>query len=485
MERPDRWRGLFSQPERFDRWQAFARRVEQKVGSFLQFDPKLALAESRAALAARLPPPPAPSRQPTCRRALRGQGPHRRAPLPPDLRLAASQRLRQPRTRPRRSSACRPGARWRWARPTWTSSAWAPPRRTRPWAGPPTPGTWQRVAGGSSGGSAAAVAAGIVPFALGSDTGGSVRQPAAFCGVYGLKPTYGAVSRFGLTAYASSLDVIGVASKTVAWAREAFAAMRGIDPRDHSCRRVPPLPARTASGPLRVGVLSLGKGKGEVAPGPSRGALLGAHAEGAAEAGLHSAARGDPQPGVRGLGLLRDRLRRGQRQPGALRRHPLRDASPGRGEPGGAGARVAQPRPGRRGEAAHPAGHLRAALGFPGPVLPAGPAHPHPHPAGLRPRLRRRGPGAAARVPLPGLPPRRAGHGPLHPEALRHLHLLGQPGGPSGHELPGRGGRPACRWGCSSWPRPSPRSCCSRPAPPCEKHFPSPDSPLYDAEWKG
>jgi aspartyl-tRNA(Asn)/glutamyl-tRNA(Gln) amidotransferase subunit A len=116
----------------------------------------------------------------------------------------------------------------------------------------------ERVAGGSSGGSAAAVAAGIVPFALGSDTGGSVRQPAAFCGVYGLKPTYGAVSRFGLTAYASSLDVIGVASKTVAWAREAFAAMRGLDPLDQSSADYRPF-QRSSSGPLRVGVLSLGQ----------------------------------------------------------------------------------------------------------------------------------------------------------------------------------------------------------------------------------
>ncbi len=95
-----------------------------------------------------------------------------------------------------------------------------------------------RTAGGSSGGSAAAVAAALVPFALGSDTGGSVRQPAAFCGAVGFKPSYGAVSRYGLIAYASSLDTVGVIGADVDSCAIAFQRMAGCDGFDRTSKNL-------------------------------------------------------------------------------------------------------------------------------------------------------------------------------------------------------------------------------------------------------
>jgi len=125
----------------------------------------------------------------------------------------------------------------------------------------PTANPWDlgRVPGGSSGGSAAAVAARFAPLALGTDTGGSIRQPAALCGVVGLRPTYGRVSRYGIVAYASSLDQAGPFATTVADTALLLEAMWGHDPRDStSIPSAPePLPAALETGVagLRIGVV--------------------------------------------------------------------------------------------------------------------------------------------------------------------------------------------------------------------------------------
>jgi aspartyl-tRNA(Asn)/glutamyl-tRNA(Gln) amidotransferase subunit A len=120
------------------------------------------------------------------------------------------------------------------------------------------PWATDRIPGGSSGGSAVAVASGLTPVALGSDTGGSIRQPAALCGVAGMKPTYGRVSRFGLIAFASSLDQIGPFGRTVADVALTLEVVSGHDPRDAtSADRAVPAYQSALTGEatgLRVGV---------------------------------------------------------------------------------------------------------------------------------------------------------------------------------------------------------------------------------------
>ena len=124
----------------------------------------------------------------------------------------------------------------------------------------PTRNPWDptRVPGGSSGGSSAAVAAGLCAASLGTDTGGSIRQPAAFCGVVGLKPTYGRVSRWGVVAFASSLDQVGPLTRSVADAALVLQAIAGFDPRDSTSLDAPvPRYADALTGDvsgLRIGV---------------------------------------------------------------------------------------------------------------------------------------------------------------------------------------------------------------------------------------
>jgi aspartyl-tRNA(Asn)/glutamyl-tRNA(Gln) amidotransferase subunit A len=122
----------------------------------------------------------------------------------------------------------------------------------------PTHNPWDptRVPGGSGGGSAAAVAGGLAPWALGSDTGGSIKQPASLCGIVGLRPTYGTVSRYGIVSLASSLDQVGPTTKTVRDCALLYRVIAGRDPLDSTTAEVPPvvLPEADDLAGVRIGV---------------------------------------------------------------------------------------------------------------------------------------------------------------------------------------------------------------------------------------
>ncbi len=174
--------------------------------------------------------------------------------------------------------------------------------------------------------SAAAVAAGLAPWAIGTDTGGSIRQPAALCGIVGLKPTYGAVSRYGMIAFASSLDQCGPLTRDVTDAALMLAHLVGErDPCDSTSLGTPRRGRRCRA---RSGSTACASASGasprrrasrrawRTSPGP-RSPRSRSSAAAVEEIEL-------PHAGLRHLRLLRDRPGRGQRQPGPLRRRPLR-----------------------------------------------------------------------------------------------------------------------------------------------------------------
>ena len=294
----------------------------------------------------------------------------------------------------------------------------------------PTANPWDlgRVPGGSSGGSAAAVAAGFAPLALGTDTGGSIRQPAALCGVVGLRPTYGRVSRYGIVAYASSLDQAGPFATTVADTALLLEAMWGHDPLDSTSIPSAPEPVLAS---LEDGVAgSAGRrrrGADRRRGDPARRALGGGVGPPPVREGRRRGRDGvGAERGVRPVGVLHHRPGRGVVEPGPLRRRALRPAGAG---PGGGGHERpdAGSRLRRRGEAAHhardlrPVGRLLRRLLRPGP---AGADADHP---GLRPGLRalRRAAGpdvAHHRLRARGEDVRSAGHVPV-----RRLHHSHQP----------------------------------------------------------
>ena len=321
----------------------------------------------------------------------------------------------------------------------------------------------ERVPGGSSGGSAAAVAAGLAPWAIGTDTGGSIRQPASLCGLVGLKPTYGAVSRYGMIAFASSLDQAGPLTRDVKDAALLFRHMVGRDPCDSTSLDFPGELTRahrraTRRHPLRPARQPHRRRRGA---GGARG--LREHAAKIEELGgeveqieLPNADHGlsayyllapaEASANLARYDGVRFGMRSGQRGPAEhVRGHPRRRLR-------------------RRGQAPHHARHLRAVLGLLRRPLRQGPAGAHQDRRGLRERVREgrrdRHPDLAQR----GLQARRAHRRPVLDVPVRLLHRADVAGRHPGAVDPRRACPRACRW-ASSWPGPrSRRASCSTPA---------------------
>ncbi len=300
-----------------------------------------------------------------------------------------------------------------------------------------------RVPGGSSGGSAAAVAAGEAVWALGTDTGGSVRQPAALCGVVGLKPTYGRISRYGLIAFASSLDTVGTFTRSVRDAGSMLQVLAGHDPRDATSLDVP-VPVYGADleegvAGLRVGVVEEAFGEG-VEPAV---AAVGARRRRSARSARGTDRRGHPAArGVRAQRLLPDRSERMLLEPRPVRRRALR--APRRRRARDSIAMMFQ----TRGEGFGPEVKRRIMLGT--YALSAGYYEAYYGQAQKVRTLVIRDYDARVRtirrpdlsdIADDGVPDRREGGRSAGDVPERHLHDPGEPGGGAGHQHPVRPGR--------------------------------------------
>ena len=335
----------------------------------------------------------------------------------------------------------------------------------------PTRNPWDltRIPGGSGGGSAAAVAAFEAPLALGSDTGGSIRQPAHVTGTVGLKPTYGGVSRYGAIALASSLDQVGPVTRTVLDAGLLHDVIGGHDPHDStSLRDAWPSFAEAAREGARGDVLK-GLKVGVIRELPDSGFQAGVSAvvprRARRDGGAGRRDRRDQRPAlrVRRRRVLPDPPGRGIQQSREVRLRALRPARrrPRRHRRGRHG-RDPRRRLRRRGQAPHHPRHLRAVGGILRRLLRLGAEGPHAHPARLRRGVRA---GRRHRDALgadDGVPARREDRRPAADVPERRHDDSGEPRRRAGHLDPvrPRRRRTACRSASSSSrPRARTRAC--------------------------